>query len=221
MAETNNRVHSNIKKHRVGDFRSQAVARAKASSGQKVTDNAKPSDEEIQNIDQPQEVVSDKNTNKSKTDKPKKANIGGHYVSDEKLKGLTVRFTESAYDTIKELAEMNEKSMADIVRLCVDECLVEYLRSVVFVNRAQGRDLQDGFFTLTRELEDIRYEINKIGVNYNQEVRMLHAQYNAGKRNLAPVFKRKAYDPILVKLLMANERIGKTIGRIMGTGGKK
>ena len=133
----------------------------------------------------------------------------------EKLIPITIRFTESAYDVISHIAETNGRSKADIVRLCVDDRLLQYLSDVVFIDRAHGRDLRDMFNYLTKELSRIRYEINKIGVNYNQEVRRLNAQVKAGNKNVQPLFNGKAYNPVLATLREDVIRMERAIGKII------
>lgn len=115
-------------------------------------------------------------------------------IDDEKMIGITIRFSKASYNAIKTVADGNEKSIGDIVRLCVDNRLIEYLKTTVFIDRAHGRDVLDAFYSVCNELEQVRRDINDIYKNTNS-------------KNLKEVLNR---------MLVAEVRLAKTVSRIMG-----
>lgn len=145
-----------------------------------------------------------------------KNKISKKNAKEVKMIPITVRFSESAYKTISFLAQKNGMSIAQVVRACTDDRVLEYLNSVVIINSSQARDIQDRFFALSSELEQIRVEINRIGINYNQEIRMMHIANRNGEKNIKSVFNGNEYIPVLNKMQKTADRIGQMVARIMG-----
>ena len=90
----------------------------------------------------------------------------------EKLVPLTVRFTGPAIETIKSIAKEHGFSAAEIIRFTMDNKLKEYLGSVQFMDYDQGEDIRLGIIDLEKVIASVGHELNRIGVNYNQEVRL-------------------------------------------------
>lgn len=85
---------------------------------------------------------------------------------------ITVRFTDEAMKVIDELATSHGKSKAEIIRTAVDKNLLNYLSHTVYVEPKQGQEIKAAMYELTTELQNIKSELNRIGVNYNQELRL-------------------------------------------------
>ena len=90
----------------------------------------------------------------------------------DKLVPLTVRFTGPAIDTIRSIAKEHGFSAAEIIRFTMDNKLKEYLGSVQFMDYDQGEEIRLGINGLTKAISEVGRELNRIGVNYNQEVRL-------------------------------------------------
>lgn len=88
------------------------------------------------------------------------------------LKPVTVRFTEGAYDAIREIASEQGWSMADTVRKGFDMELVKYLDTVRYMDYDQGKEIQRRLMDLANLLQGISGELRRIGVNYNQDIRL-------------------------------------------------
>ena len=102
-------------------------------------------------------------------------------MSDEKtldvndknaLVPMTVRFEKGVYDVIDDIAKRNKVSKADIVRYVVDSKLEKYLGCIRYIDEQQGQTIHQNIITIGNVLVSIRDEMNRIGVNYNQEVKI-------------------------------------------------
>ena len=92
--------------------------------------------------------------------------------NNDKLVPLTVRFTGPAIDTIRSIAKEHGFSAAEIIRFTMDNKLKDYLGSVQFMDYDQGEDIRLGIIDLEKAIASVGRELNRIGVNYNQEVRL-------------------------------------------------
>ena len=96
------------------------------------------------------------------------------------LRPITVRFTEDAWEAIRDIAESNGLSQAEVVRMAVAGNLSRYLGDIRFVDPKQGEQIRRCVASLVDIVSAIRIELNRIGVNYNQEVRVLNTEAKYG-----------------------------------------
>ena len=92
--------------------------------------------------------------------------------NNDKLVPLTVRFTGPAIDTIRAIAKEHGFSAAEIIRFTMDNKLKDYLGSVQFMDYDQGEEIRMGIIDLEKAIANVGRELNRIGVNYNQEVKL-------------------------------------------------
>lgn len=137
---------------------------------------------------------------------------------------ITVRFTDEAMKVIDELATSHGKSKAEIIRTAVDKNLLNYLSHTVYVEPAQGQEIKAAMYELTTELQNIKSELNRIGVNYNQELRLKQLEkemprsYDAIKANLQQketIKKTCLPADYVAELLSRYETATKRIGEIL------
>lgn len=97
----------------------------------------------------------------------------------DRLVPITVRFTEGAMSVIDELAKSHGMTKAEIVRLVVDNRLEAYLSNVIYVEHDDVVQMRKDIASVYDELQAIRTELHRIGVNYNQDVklRQIEAKY--------------------------------------------
>ena len=88
------------------------------------------------------------------------------------LEKVTVRMTSDALSVIDELAVNNGRTRSDIIRLAIDNRLATYLPNVTFVEHEDAVAFHDTLASLLTSMEDIRSELHRIGVNYNQELKL-------------------------------------------------
>ncbi len=127
----------------------------------------------------------------SKTDNTKKARNGTGASEEEnaKLIPITIRFRKDAYDSLKRIAKQNNLSLAEVVRIVIDNRAIAYLKSVWYVPEELGTEISKEIFDVGTSLQDIRNEINRIGVNYNQEIKLKNIEAKYG--NTTDIYKMK------------------------------
>ena len=89
-----------------------------------------------------------------------------------KSKTIGVRFDEDFHKLLVTLAKENGLTVSDIVRLSVGNALERYLDKVRYVSPEQGRMIHETIISLGNTLVDIQEQIHRIGVNFNQEIRL-------------------------------------------------
>lgn len=105
----------------------------------------------------------------------------------DRLIPITVRFTEGAMSVIDELADGNSLSKAEIVRLAVDNRLSQYLSDVQFIEHEDAVKYREELTKIFDELQSIRTELNRIGINFNQELKLkqIEKKYNSSNPRIA------------------------------------
>lgn len=120
--------------------------------------------------------------------------------NNDKLVPLTVRFTGPAIDTIRSIAKEHGFSAAEIIRFTMDNKLKDYLGSVQFMDYDQGEEVRLGIIDLEKAIANVGRELNRIGVNYNQEVRLRNiARKKAESENDSKAFNELAIEEMRIK----------------------
>lgn len=152
----------------------------------------------------------------------------------DRLMPITVRFSEEAMQAIEELAREYEKPKAEIIRAAVDNRLEKYLGNLVFIDAEQGAAIRKEVFDLASEMQAIKAELRRIGINYNQEIKLRQIEKKQrGGGNLYERMQRieaekaallkenKTLDKAELEQLMqryeaATEKVGDAICHILG-----
>ena len=123
------------------------------------------------------------------------------------LRPITVRFTEDAWEAIRDIAEGNGLSQAEVVRMAVAGNLSRYLGDIKFVDPKQGEQIRRCVVDLVNTVSGIRDELNRIGVNYNQEVRVLNTKAkHGGNGGSGTAFPGKEVDKYISRYEAATRR---------------
>ena len=136
----------------------------------------------------------------------------------EKLVRTEVRFTAEANKALDEIAEENGISKAQLIRYIVDNRMVDYLRSIKFIDPEQGEEIQREIVHVMNELTAVKNELRRIGVNYNQEIKNQNQMWKSGVAITAPnrYLDVKAIDKMMEQLDASVEKAGSTLWRILG-----
>lgn len=116
---------------------------------------------------EPNKITKPNNTTESK---PKK----------ERLKALTIRVTPSMYDAITSVSEQKSVSKSIVCRLMFTDRLAEYLGTQNYIDKDDSKELIKLLNDLLTTVGQIKSELNRIGINYNQEVRLMHIREKNG-----------------------------------------
>jgi len=151
----------------------------------------------------------------------------------DKLIPITVRFTAGAMSVIDDLAIAQDKSKAEVIRTSVDKELLQYLDKVCFVDKEQGQQIHADIYALTCAIQSMQIELNRIGINYNQDlkIKQIEKRYaNAfdfdqimSKTNAINVVKNDTtnlnkddLDNILTRFEVATKKVGDALCLIVG-----
>ena len=120
-----------------------------------------------------------------------------------KMKVMNIRFTPEVYESLKELSEEFDVSMARIVRLALSDNLSKYLGEVRYVDKEQARQINHNICILGRDLRQIGNQLRRIGINYNQELKLKHIE----EKNMSDYEKEQARNQVTkdVELLDKDE----------------
>ena len=88
------------------------------------------------------------------------------------MKKVTVRFPEETARALADLSKEFNKPQAEIVRAALLNRLTNYLGGVKYIDQQQADEIQKQLYELTTEISKLHSEIRRIGVNYNQEIRL-------------------------------------------------
>lgn len=85
-----------------------------------------------------------------------------------KLVKISARINEKVDEVMKDMAQEFGVPFSQVVRLAIDGHLEKYLGTVRYIDGDQGENIQRTMAIIANELQGIRNELNKIGVNVNQ-----------------------------------------------------
>ena len=102
---------------------------------------------------------------------------------ENELIQVTTRLPLKDKEKIDSLAKSGGCSTAEIIRRSLDGSLNKYLDGVQYVDREQGETIKELLGSVYTEMSGMRTELHRIGVNYNQEVKLknLENKFAEGK----------------------------------------
>ena len=98
----------------------------------------------------------------------------------DRLRPITVRFTQDAYDAIADMSFDNCVSKAELVRMAVAGNLSRYLGDIRIIDKQQGAEIKQQITALFDTVSRTENELHRIGVNFNQLVRLKHIERKYG-----------------------------------------
>lgn len=107
------------------------------------------------------------------------ANMKTNAVKDKKedwLVPMTVRFSKETNDIFQELADTYSISKAQVVRLAAAGSLEKYFGNLVYIDSKQAQDINKKICALGRLMQDMRRQLRRIGINYNQDLKLRHIE---------------------------------------------
>ena len=153
------------------------------------------------------------------------------YEDEERLCPVTVRFPSGVWEAISRISADRSCSMADLVRLVVEWGLQGMEEHTL--KEKQISELRDAIIQLTDEISQVQRELNRIGVNYNQEIKIKNIERKySNRKNLderASYFRemevvkkenttlnKDELDSLMSRYEEATKVAGETICRILG-----
>lgn len=89
-------------------------------------------------------------------------------IQKENLVKISARINQKIDNVIREMAKEYGVSFSEVVRLAIDGHLEQYFGNVQYMDAEQGHEIRQRCAALGTEMQNIRNELNKIGVNVNQ-----------------------------------------------------
>lgn len=124
-------------------------------------------------------------------------------TNEEKMHVMKVRVTPAMHESLKELSDEFDVSIAKIVRLALDNNLEKYLGDIKYVDKQQAQQINKNICTVGYDLREIGNQLRRIGINYNQELKLKHIE----EKNMSDFEKQQARKVVTknVNLLDKNE----------------
>lgn len=92
------------------------------------------------------------------------------------FKRITVGFNEKTYNELCVLAKEFGMSLSAVTRIALEENLRIYFGKVRYIDREQAEEIRKTLIEILDNCRKIYNEANRIGVNYNQEIRLKNAE---------------------------------------------
>ena len=153
--------------------------------------------------------------------------------TNDHLKPITVRFLSKTWDDIRAFAAEQGVSQAELVRNATAGQLYEYFGNIKFIDPEQGAEVKRYIIALLDTTSKILTELNRIGVNYNQEIRLKqiqrkyagrHITYDDAMRQSAEEqevmnecagFSQEKLDELITRYEQATKQVGDILCRIL------
>lgn len=100
------------------------------------------------------------------------------------LKPMTIRFSAEAWDAIDAIAREHGTNKTELVRMAVAGNLARYLGDIRIVNEDQATEIKELIKALFNEIAAVKNELNRIGVNYNQAIRLRQIERKYANKDL-------------------------------------
>lgn len=94
----------------------------------------------------------------------------------ERLVPTTIRLPESVYNRFSNLAKKSNLNLSDIIRHTLEFSLEKYLKRVGYSDNEKTAELLASVRELSNICGDILNEVHRIGINYNQEIKLKNAE---------------------------------------------
>ena len=116
--------------------------------------------------------------------------------NENELIQVTIRLPLKVKEKIDNVAKNSGCSTAEAIRRSLDGSLCKYSDEVQYVDVEQGETIRKQLNNLFTEVSDMRTELHRIGVNYNQEVKLKNQQNKFDEGRIFPVTEEsKGFTP--------------------------
>ncbi|MBD5165209.1 hypothetical protein [Helicobacter sp.] len=88
------------------------------------------------------------------------------------LKPMTIRFSIESWGAIEDMAKKYGINKTELVRMAVTGNLARYLGSIRIIDEGQASEIKELIKSLLDEISVVKMELHRIGINYNQEIRL-------------------------------------------------
>ena len=116
--------------------------------------------------------------------------------NENELIQVTIRLPLKVKEKIDNVAKNSGCSTAEAIRRSLDGSLCKYSDEVQYVDKEQGEAIKELLGSVYTEMSGMRTELHRIGVNYNQEVKLKNQQNKFDEGRICPVTEEsKGFTP--------------------------
>ncbi len=157
------------------------------------------------------------------------------YKRSEKtvLKPMTIRFSEEAWTQFDAEAKKLGMNKTEFIRMTVTKNLYRYMGTIRIIDEELAAEIKDLLRALLDEVSAVRMELRRIGINYNQAVRLKHIERkyaNLGKdintllqrhdeeervKSECKEFSQNEIDTLMARYEKATSKVGELLCRIL------
>ena len=136
--------------------------------------------------------------------------------STRKTRSITIRLSQDEAQALSDIADEYHMTLSEVIRSATSGELDRYLGGVKYVDKEQGRAINNNIIILGNMMMDVRDQLRRIGVNINQIARRV----NAGDINLlyesGHLVSRQELEVIVQRMERAVKETGEIIQCIAG-----
>lgn len=125
------------------------------------------------------------------------------------------RMTEPESNMIDKLAAEYDVTPSHVLRLIMSANMKKYFNDLKYMDHEQGAEIKEIITDIAEYLSKIRYELNRIGVNYNQDMKLRQAQKKFDE--LTVRIQRTSDITVLESLLVQRGNLEKTLNQLKAT----
>lgn len=146
---------------------------------------------------------------------------------------VTVRYSKDECCVIEDMAHRLGLSKAEFVRTASITNLRHYKKSIRIIDPEQAKEIKELIKLLFNEVSAVRQELHRIGVNYNQEIRLkqIERKYANAGMDVNAIFRQadetkavmdeckgfsqKDIDGLIARYEKATEKVGRILCHIL------
>ena len=99
-------------------------------------------------------------------------------MSNEENVKISIRIPQDLKNKLSLLSDQNSCTISELIRASLNNDFEKHINSIEYIDVEQGKRILDILFNMYTEISQIKLELNRLGVNYNQAVRMKHIENN-------------------------------------------
>ena len=145
-----------------------------------------------------------------------------HGINDDGLRPITIRLPPDAIEALEDLSRRNLLSKTEIMRILVTRNLGRHLRNIKIIDKDEATEIRRQITELFDTVSRAEDELHRIGVWYDQEVKMMdiRAKYGdtavpAGTENRGMAFPGQEIDGIISRYEEAAKQAGDALCRLL------
>lgn len=134
---------------------------------------------------------------------------------EEELVSMNVRLTREAYDAVQALADEYGVSKAMVIRAALSGHMGDFFGGLRFPDSDDTAAIRDDIARIGDASIEIGHQLRRIGKNYNDALRLAHAEAKQGGKAAAPEMDPELLKRLIERYEAAAERIGEMLWRIL------